>query len=156
MKIHPPTARGLRDTAAFSLMEVTISMGVLGLAVSILFNGLTTGFFTIRMARENLRATQIMLEKAETLRLYSWSQITNTTYIEREFTVPYDPNSTSGKGAVYTGTIEIEPADMSADYSDDLKQVTIRVSWKTGGLSRTREFRSLVSRHGMQDYIYGL
>ena len=156
MKIHLPRARRLRATAAFSLMEVTISMGVLGLAVSILFNGLTTGFFTIRMARENLRATQIMLEKAETLRLYSWNQITNTTYIKREFTVPYDPNSTSGKGAIYQGTIEIEPADISADYSDDLKQVTIRVSWKTGGLSRSREFRSLVSRHGMQDYIYGM
>jgi hypothetical protein len=129
---------------------------VLGLAVSILFNGLTTGFFTIRMARENLRATQIMLEKAETLRLYSWNQITNTTYIKRDFTVPYDPNSTNGKGAIYAGTIEIEPADISADYSDDLKLVTIRVSWKTGGLSRSREFRSLVSRHGMQDYIYGM
>jgi hypothetical protein len=146
----------LRGTGAFSLMEVTISMGVLGLAVSILFNGLTTGFFTIRMARENLRATQIMLEKAETLRLYSWNQITNTTYIKRDFTVPYDPNSTNGKGAIYAGTIEIEPADISADYSDDLKLVTIRVAWKTGGLSRSREFRSLVSRHGMQDYIYGL
>jgi len=156
MKIHLPTARRLRGKAAFSLMEVTISMGVLGLAVSILFNGLTTGFFTIRMARENLRATQIMLEKAETLRLYSWNQITNTTYIKRDFIVPYDPNSTNGKGAIYAGTIEIEPADMSADYSDDLKLVTIRVSWKTGGLSRSREFRSLVSRHGMQDYIYGL
>ena len=155
MKIHLPTARRLRGTAAFSLIEVTISMGVLGLAVSILFNGLTTGFFTIRMARENLRATQIMLEKAETLRLYSWNQITNTAYIKREFTVPYDPNSTNAKGAVYTGTIEIEPADMSADYSDDLKQVTIRVAWKTGGLSRSREFHSLVSRRGMQDYIYG-
>jgi type II secretory pathway pseudopilin PulG len=156
MKIQPPTARRLRGTGAFSLVEVIISMGVLGLAVSILFNGLTTGFFTIRMARENLRATQIMLEKAETLRLYSWNQITNTTYIKREFTVPYDPNSTNGKGAIYEGTIEIEPADMSADYSDDLKLVTIRVAWKTGGLSRSREFRSLVSRHGMQDYIYGL
>jgi len=53
MKIHLPTARRLRGTAAFSLMEVTISMGVLGLAVCILFNGLTAGFFTIRMAREN-------------------------------------------------------------------------------------------------------
>ena len=156
MIIHLPTARRFRRAGAFSLMEVTISMGVLGLAVSILFNGLTTGFFTIRMARENLRATQIMLEKAETLRLYSWNQITNTAYIKREFTVPYDPNSTSGKGAIYSGTIEIEPADLSADYSDDLKLVTIRVSWKTGGLSRSREFRSLVSRHGMQDYIYGM
>jgi hypothetical protein len=136
------------------MMEVTVSMGVLGLAVSILFNGLAAGFFTVRMARENLRATQIMLEKAETLRLYNWNQVTNGVYIKKEFSVPYDPNSTNSKGAVYDGTIEIEPAPMATDYSDDLRLVTIKVTWKTGGLSRNREFRSLVSRYGMQDYIY--
>lgn len=152
MNIRLPIAA--KSRGAFSLIEGVVSMGVLGVVVSILLNGLTAGFFTVRMARENLRATQIMLEKAETLRLYTWSQITNSTYIKREFTVPFDPRSTNSKGAIYNGTIEIEPAPMAADYSDDLRMVTIKINWKTGGLSRHREFRSLVSRYGMQDYIY--
>jgi hypothetical protein len=154
MKIQLSLAAKARRLAAFSLVEVTLSLGVLGLAVSILYNGLAAGFFTVRMGRENVRATQIMLEKAETLRLYSWSQVTNSGYIKTDFTAPYDPNSTSGKGVVYEGTIEIEPAPISTDYSGDMKLVTIRLNWKTGGLNRSREFQSLVSRYGMQEYIY--
>src|SRR5215204_845919 len=142
MKLRPsPTAKS-RRLRAFTLVEATISMGVLGLVLSILYNGIMAGFFTVRMGRENLRATQIMLEKAETLRLYSWSQITNSAYIHTNFTVSYDPNSTSGKGAIYSGIIEIEPADIGADYGADMKRVTITVNWKTGGLQRTREFQS--------------
>jgi len=154
MKLQLHSAAKLQRTRAFSLVEATIAMGVLGLVLSILYNGITLGFFTVRVGRENLRATQIMLEKAETLRLYNWAQITNRTYIKTNFTVPFDPNSTSGKGCVYSGTIAIEPADLGTDYSGDMKRVTIRVNWKTGGLNRTREFQSFVSRYGMQDYIY--
>src|SRR5687767_8790549 len=151
MKLQLHSAAKSHRTGAFSLVEATIAMGVLGLVLSILYNGITVGFFTVRMGRENLRATQIMLEKAETLRLYNWAQITNRTYIKTNFTEPFDPNSTSGKGCVYSGTIEIEPADLDTDYSGDMKRVTIKVNWKTGGLNRTREFRSFVSRYGMQD-----
>jgi type II secretory pathway pseudopilin PulG len=154
MKLQLYPAAKLHRTRAFSLVEATIAMGVLGLVLSILYNGITAGFFTVRMGRENLRATQIMLEKAETLRLYSWSQITNNGYIKTNFTVPYDPNSTNGNGAVYSGTIEIEPAEIATDYSADMKRVTIRVNWNTGGLNRTREYQSFVSRYGMQEYIY--
>ena len=158
MKLQLSRAARLHRTGAFTLVEVTIALGVLGLVLSILYNGITAGFFTVRMGRENLRATQIMLEKAETLRLYNWSQITNSGYIKTDFTVPYDPNadpdSGTGRGAVYSGPIEIEPADLATDYSADMRRITIRVNWKTGGLDRTREYQTFVSRYGMQDYIY--
>ena len=56
--------RGLRRLIqAFSMIEVTMSMGVIGVSVAALFSGFTSGFFTMQLARENLRATQIMLEK---------------------------------------------------------------------------------------------
>jgi type II secretory pathway pseudopilin PulG len=154
MKLQPSLTAGLHRLRAFTLVEVTISMGLLGLVLSMLYNGITAGFFTVRMGRENLRATQIMLEKAETLRLYSWGQITNRGYIKTNFTALYDPKSTSGKGAVYSGTIEIEPSDIGTDYGNDMKRVTITLNWQTGGLKRTRELQSFVSRYGMQDYIY--
>jgi prepilin-type N-terminal cleavage/methylation domain-containing protein len=154
MKLPQSRAAKLAGIRAFTLVEVTISMGLLGLVLSILYNGITAGFFTVRMGRENLRATQILLEKAETLRLYSWAQITNKAYIKTNFSAPFDPNSVSGKGCVYSGTIEIVPAALDTDYTADMRLVTIRVNWKTGGLNRTREFRSFVSRYGMQDYIY--
>lgn len=133
-------------------MEVALGMALLGMVMATLFSGFTAGFFTVRMSRENLRATQILLEKTETLRLYSWQQVTNNGYIITNFTDVYDPRTTNG--ARYTGTIRISPANISADYSNDLKLVTVTVNWKTGGLGRTRELRSYVSRYGMQDYIY--
>src|SRR5262245_30151305 len=89
-----------RRAAGFSLVEVTVGMAVIGTSAIALFSGFTSGFFTMQMARENLRATQIMLEKTETLRLYSWDQINTGGFIPATFTAPYDPNSTNG-GIVY-------------------------------------------------------
>lgn len=144
-----------RKLAAFSIMEVAVGMGILGTAMAALFSGFTTGFFTVRMARENLRATQIMLEKVETIRLYSWQQVTNVGFIPATFTAKYDPYSQTGtNGLVYRGTVQIAPVSINANYSNEMRKVTVRVMWKTGNLDRSREFQSLISRHGMQDYIY--
>jgi len=148
-----------RLTQAFSLVEVTMSMGVIGVSVAALFSGFTSGFFTMVMARENLRATQIMLEKMETIRLYSWDQVTapnaviTTNFIPTSFTNYYDPNSTQ-KGVVYYGTLTVTNASLASSYNNDMRQVTVRVAWQTGGISRNREFTTYVARNGLQGYIY--
>src|SRR5204863_9159663 len=87
-----------RSLAAFSLVEATVGMAIIGTTVGALFTGFTSGFFTMQLARENLRATQIMLEKMETIRLYSWKQVTNSAYIPNTFTNFYDPQSTINRG----------------------------------------------------------
>jgi type II secretory pathway pseudopilin PulG len=138
---------------AFSLVEVTVGMGVVGMSVAALFSGFTSGFFTIQMARENLRATQIMLEKMETIRLYSWDQINAPNFIPSGFTNYYDPNS-SKKGVAYIGLMIITNAPVTSTYSNDMKQITVRVAWQTGGINRTREFTTYVARNGLQGYIY--
>jgi type II secretory pathway pseudopilin PulG len=141
--------------SGFSLVEATIGMGIVGTTIATLFSGFTSGFFTMQMARENLRATQIMLERVETIRLYSWEQITTPEYITPTFTAPYDPEAPSGQqGLVYSGTIELSDAGIPSSYAADMKKVVVRVNWKTGRLQRTREFTSYISRFGMQDYVY--
>jgi len=148
-----------RSTQAFSLIEVTMSMGVIGVSVAALFSGFTSGFFTMQMSRENLRATQIMLEKMETIRLYSWDQVTApnaaiaTNFIPTAFTNYYDPNSPQ-KGVTYYGSLTITNAPIASSYNTDMKQVTVRVTWQTGSISRNREFTTYVARHGLQGYIY--
>src|SRR5512136_1579143 len=87
------SSRLRRWAAGFSLVEVTIGMGIVGTLVGALLSGFTSGLFTMQMARENLRATQIMLERMETIRLYSWSQINSNGFITPTFTAYYDPNS---------------------------------------------------------------
>ena len=141
--------------AAFSLVEATIGMGIVGTTIATLFSGFTSGFFTMQMARENLRATQIMLERVETIRLYSWDQVTTPGYITPTFTAPYDPEAAEGQqGLVYTGSIRIVPCDVPSSYAADMRKVVVQLNWKTGKLQRTREFTSYISRFGMQDYVY--
>ena len=121
--------------------------------VGALLSGFTSGLFTMQLARENLRATQIMLERMETIRLYSWDQVNSNGFVSPTFTAYYDPNS-SNPGAVYAGTMEISDAPISSTYSNDMKQVTVKLNWMTGGLHRSRQFTSYISRCGLQNYIY--
>ena len=139
----------------FSLVEVTVGMAVIGTTAIALFSGFTSGFFTMQMARENLRATQIMLEKTETLRLYSWDQINTAGFIPPTFTAPYDPNTTNGNtGIVYAGSMTITPCGIPTSFSNDMRTVTVTLDWKTGSLNRTRTFTTYIARNGLQNYIY--
>src|SRR6266487_2661671 len=96
MKIKVSLSRIRSKLAAFSLVEVTVGLGIIGTVVGAMLSGIMTGTFTMRMARENLRATQIMLEKVETIRLYSWDQVNNKNgfNIPTDFTATYDPQGT--------------------------------------------------------------
>lgn len=145
-----------RLQAAFSLLEATMGMALVGTTVAALFGGFTAGFFTMQMARENLRATQIMLEKVETIRLYSWQQVTTPGFIPSSFTNYYDPLAPEGqKGVVYYGTLTITTnPPVGTSYSKDMALVTVTLQWKTGNLDRSRTFQTYISRYGLQDYIY--
>jgi type II secretory pathway pseudopilin PulG len=140
--------------AAFSLIEVSIGLGIVGTCVAALFSGFTSGFFTMRMARENLRATQILLQKTEAIRLQSWDQITNPTNIPTTFTALYDPNAPTNQGVLYSGSILITNCPISSSYSNDMKMVVITINWKTGSIDRTRSYTTYVARDGLQSYIY--
>ena len=148
------SSRLRRKLAGFSMIEVTIGMGVIGTTCAALLTGITTGFFTMRMARENLRATQIILEKVETIRLYSWDQINTLGFIPATFTEVYDPTRTNSTGLLYTGTMTIAAAPITNSYSADMRMLTVNLSWTTGNIPRTRQFSTFISRNGLQNYVY--
>jgi len=121
-----------------------------------IYAAISAGITSIRMARENLRATQILLEKTESLRLYTWDQINAPGFVPNSFIVPYDATITNtNSGVLYYGTITIQkfPPGL-ASYSDDLKRVRVALNWKTGNLPRTREILTYVSKAGIQNYLY--
>jgi hypothetical protein len=99
-----------------------------------------------------------MLEKVETIRLYSWQQVTNKGFIPTNFVAKYDPISQpSTSGLVYQGELYLDPVStnqLGASYAPNLRQVTVKLSWKTGNLQRNREFKSYISRYGLQEYVY--
>ncbi len=142
----------------FSLVEAVVGVALMGLVCMALFSGLCNSTFSVQLARENLRATQVMAEKLDTIRLYNWKQLTNETYIRENFTAPlHAPNPlspTNSSSAVYSGSIYIETAPISEVYGKDMRLVTVELKWKTGRLQRSRSMSTLVSRYGMQKYIY--
>src|SRR5687768_3141938 len=107
-----------------------------------LYAGMATGFQSVRAARENLRATQILLEKFETIRLYNWEQITTPGFVPAGFTNRYAPSQGS-KGTEYIGVVTLTsnmPPSMTEVYTEDMRMVTIRLEWESSGNRRSRTF----------------
>jgi len=141
-----------RQTGA-SLVEVVIAMALLATVLGALLTSFTTGFFSLQMARENLRATQVMREKMETIRLYSWSQINQPGFIEPTFTAYYDPKSTNS-GVTYSGTLSWNAVPLVVPYANQMTQLTVRVDWRTGHLARSRTFSTYIAHEGLQKYVF--
>lgn len=122
-----------------------------------LYAGLSSGFSFVQLARENLRGTQILEEKMETIRLYRWDQITNTGFIPTNFVDAFYPLGTQNTaGLTYTGVVTITSAPLTEYYADALRQVRVDLYWKSGSKIRTRQMTTLVSQYGLQNYVYGL
>lgn len=142
---------------AFTIMEVLVALGVSALLFVSLYAGFSSGWMVTEVARENLRATQIMVEKMETIRLYSWSQVTApTNFIPRTFEDTYYPNSTnpSMRGLTYTGLVTISTVTNLGTYGNNMRLMKIDLNWTSGGIRRSRSMETLVSRYGLQNYVY--
>jgi hypothetical protein len=144
------------NTGGFGLVDALFAMVMAGVMFMALYAGLAFGFNVIKMARENTRATQIMLEKMETVRLYTWTQLTNVGFVPtNKFTVPYYAVGTNNNSSlIYTGQVVIEPSGVDASYAGSMRKITIKLEWCPTGLMRTREMSTYVSRNGMQTYVY--
>ena len=146
--------------AAYTLVEVVIAVFVLAIMTISLYGGFSAGFAVVQVARENLRATQIILQKMETVRLYNWSQVLNTNnYLKPSFTNYYDPASKSGtlyRGFVTTST----PGLTGVGYSNDMRRLTVTLYWtnyqhgSTNKIVRSRQMQTYIARYGMQNYLY--
>ena len=139
---------------AFTIVELVVALALIALLVLAVYGAITSGVGTIRMARENMRATHIMLEKTEAIRLYHWDQL-KEGYVPTQFVANYDTASSSTtSGILYYGTVKIAPAVTGTTYADDMREVTVTLNWKTGSINRTRQMTSYVCRSGIQNYVY--
>src|SRR5205809_6800814 len=116
---------------AYTLIEILVATAVLGVTFLSVYGAFSTGFAVIQVARENLRATQILQEKMETIRLYTWDQITNNGFIPPTFTAAFYPagSQTNNQGATYQGTVTISavpPPLSTASYAKDMKMVVVQ------------------------------
>ena len=145
------------NETATTLTEVVAAVAILAICAAGLMGALANGFFTMQMTRENQRATQILMEEVELIRLYSWDQINRPGVVPTNFTAVYDPQSANGSGVTYTGAVSIVTVPssiMSASYRTNMRQVTLSLTWATKKVPRTRSVTTFVSRDGFQNYVY--
>lgn len=150
---------------AYTLAEVSISTALVLTVFTALYAGMSSGFAYTQVLRENLRATQIMLERMEGIRLYNWdTQLNSNNFLPTSFTAYYYPaigGTGLNSGVCYTGTLTVAPVTLSpsASYQNDMREITATVRWVSrfgpnNSLVRTRKMRTYVARYGMQNYIY--
>jgi prepilin-type N-terminal cleavage/methylation domain-containing protein len=161
------------ETMAFTLVEVIVCTAVIAILFVSLYGGIASGFALVNLARENLRANQVILEKMETVRLYNWDQVNSNGYIPLTFTAPFFPSvitnmvgtntdgssksvtvTNQGGGLVYYGTLTITNAPVSDAYKTNMKMVTVSLVWTNGRAVRNRQMQTFISQYGMQNYIY--
>ncbi len=144
---------------AYTLAEMAVAVSLLGIIFVSLYGGMSTGFAVTQASRENLRATQILLERMEGIRLYNWNQVMYSNWIPTTFTNWYYPlaGSNESLGIMYSGTMTITPSPTltpSASYANKMCAVVATVNWVSAGVPRTRSLTTYVSQHGIQNYVF--
>lgn len=138
-----------------TLVEVIMAVALLGIMAGGVFGSFRYGFLTLQLVRENQRATQILLEKMETVRLYNWDQVNSNGFIPTTFTDVYDPQGAAGgQGTSYTGTLAVTSCSMGNSYSTNLRQLTMTLRWSTRDIPHTRTLSTFIAKDGMQNYVY--
>ena len=162
---HPaatlPRLRSIVPQAAFTLAEVLVAVFLGSMMLTALYAAFTFGYSTVKVEREDLRATQILVEQMEGLRLTPFTSlqaVTTNAY--------FDPlNQTNGTaGALYTITIttnaptaaELTPPGMVNPvvyYAKDMRKITATATWTNSNLVRTRTLQTYASKNGIQGYV---
>lgn len=153
--VSPSDATATAPTgAAFSLVEVMVAIGMVGLLCFALLSGITFGYSVVSQERENRRATQVLLDKLEQVRLYNWSQII-TNGLPTNFAAPFCPTTNGANtGFTYTGALSVASAPITESYASCLRLITVQVSWSSAGVAHQRSMSTLMSSNGLYNYIY--
>src|SRR6266571_8973241 len=105
--IIPANREGASCKSAYTLPEVMVGVSIIAVMFVTLYLGFTQGFGVVQASRENLRATQILQQHSEVIRLYTWDQLTNVNFLPHPFTTNwtfYPIGGSGNQGVTYTGT----------------------------------------------------
>jgi hypothetical protein len=136
---------------------VTVSAALVGFSWISLSAAIGMSMSLVERNREDLRATQIMLQKMEQIRLYNWDQLRDTTnYVKRTFQTYFDPASNGGP--LYSGTVSnVVPASLPAAYRNKTRLITVSVTWTSNIASRpishSRSMQTYVAEFGLNPYV---
>jgi len=146
MKFRPNCQTRRRPRWAFSLVEVSIAVGVLGLTVASSLVAMRVGFAMIETARDGTLASQILQSEMENLRLKLWDEIRDLK------TGPFDMEASflatpSAARFVCARIVDVP--------NTNIRQITLEVTWTSmNGRSHDRRYVTYFSKEGLNDYYY--
>jgi Tfp pilus assembly protein PilE len=154
MNVRHNQSKAARACGGFTLVEAVFAVLASAVMLIALYASFTTGFSILKVTREDLRATQIILDRMEKVRLLPYSQLGNPSVY------PASTIETNGPGGVaYTVTFTTAtnlvsmPPDIQGGYRSKISLVTVKVSWKSGNVLRERSMQTYVARSGIQSYV---
>ncbi|MDB6032614.1 MAG: hypothetical protein JWM16_2952 [Verrucomicrobiales bacterium] len=167
--LNDRTKRGTGQQG-FTLVEALVSLVIISFLVVSLSAGIAYGFKNDQLVREDARATQLLNEKIDKLRLLTWDQINDNTVVPDKFYCAFNPEDatlgdegvTSLKGAgkykkaqlIYIGAISITNGPSDVVYGTNMVSLTVTVSWTSStGMDRSRSMTTYVSKYGLQNYV---
>lgn len=143
----------LRQKKGFSVVEVILTVGILGLLITALVGGLIYGKESTYLAGGRARAVYLAEEGLEAVRNIAeadYENLANGNHGLVSGGVQWGFSGVSDTVGVFTRSIEI------SDYDEDTKQVTSSVTWqqsaqRTGTVTLTTLFANWAT---LPDYIY--
>ncbi len=140
-------------------METIVATLIAGLALPAFYACVAAGFSLVKVTRENLRATQIVLQRMEAIRLSPYQALKNPASYPTNVVEYYNQaGQTNGTGGVaYTVNYNWAPAPLSLppSYRTNLLLVTVAASWNSGNVQHSRSMQTYVARYGVQRYVAG-
>ena len=146
-----------RRASAFTLVETVVATFLAAIMLSALYGAIEAGFSMVQVSRENLRATQIILQRMEAIRLSSYNSLTNAASYPTNFTDYYCPsgktNGTAGVAYNVSYNWAPAPATLPPSYRSNMLMVTVSASWTSGKIQRTRSMQTYVAQYGIQSLV---
>ena len=146
------STKGSKSTSGFTLIEVLTAVGIVGIVSVSLYAGLAMSFNSVQNSRLELRATHILTEKLEALRLYNWDQVNTAGFIPGKFTEKYQPSNSLS--VVYQVQVTLTNAAVASAYNDTMWKAVAEITWVTPQGKRQKRMETLISQYGIQNYLY--
>ena len=143
----------------FTLAEVLVSVFLVAVIAGAFYAALSSGFVQVQVTRDDLRATQILMQRLEAVRLCTWSELSDFSFQEA-----YDPSGPTNQtlGTQFSGTVTLAPSPdipNSSSYAPNVRLVTVSVSWTNYNgripIAHSRQMQTQIARYGMQNYVWG-
>ena len=151
--------------AGETFAKMLVGVAFVGVVVTLLYGAFSVGFPAIQSTRENLRASQIVMQKAEALRLFTWSQVCDTNpHPARLFVEPKDSPGVSGSSgsvqyAGYGSAAVPATGELANASPRHLRTVTVTVCWTNSDGAKPvvhrRDMQARLARNGTPKYIWG-